>query len=194
MDVNRALVALAALPLAVGAGWAATADTAERQAMVQATDTLPPPDIRALVNGLPYEHYNPGPAMDAFRLVAAYRGWPDALIKAWEPFVNDVMFGESAYCWNRQRGDIMIPHSMCVLQRGGRHEDVGFGQVTAVFYGQNGEVCKQYGYCSRQQILASPFDSMLASIVAPIELEGSQPWCYNAYARRYHDCWRAPDR
>lgn len=164
---------------------------------IQVTDTEAPPprpSIRSIVNGLHYQHYLPGPALTAFRLVASERGWSSAKTLAWEPFVNDVLFGESAYCWNRRNGDTIEAYSACHILHTTTREDVGFGQVTRSYYGQGAQLCELFGICSAGQILASPYDSMKWSIVVPIELDGSQPWCYNDYARRYHKCGLAPDR
>lgn len=160
----------------------------------QATPTDPPPSIRDTVNAITYQHYNDLPALKAYRLVAAERGWDSSRIEAWAPFVRDVMLGESAFCWNRRRGDIVRSYSVgCIITQEGRYEDVGFGQVTTSFYGSTGLLCTRYGVCSMQQILASPYDSMLWSIVVPIELDGSHPWCYSGAARSYHNCRLAPD-
>lgn len=172
-----------------------TADTQARRLdnAHQITSTLPPPSTRSQVNALAYQHYNDVPAMAAYRLVAAERGWGAARIEAWAPFVRDVMLGESAFCWNRRRGDVVESYSLgCVITRQGTHDDVGFGQVTASFYGHDASLCTGYGICSMGQILASPYDSMLWSVVVPIELDGSRPWCYSSAARSYHKCWLAP--
>lgn len=169
---------------------------ADRGKQMQVTETLPPPPtIRQTVNALTYQHYNDVPAMKAYRLVAAGRGWPSSRIEAWAPFVHDVMIGESAFCWNRRRGDTVAPYSVgCIITHQGTHDDVGFGQVTRSFYGSNGLLCTMYGVCASGQILASPYDSMLWSIVVPLELDGSGPWCYSARARSYHPACRwAPD-
>lgn len=192
--------AVAMVPTAVAVqAWEQTApaevDTpAESVRRMQVTPTVPPPDARTTVNSLTFQHYNDIPAMTAFRLVAGERGWTAEWIKAWEPFVHDVMLGESAFCWNRRRGDEVRPYSVgCVITRQGTHEDVGFGQVTSSFYGRDGLLCTRYGVCSMDRILASPYDSMLWSIVVPIELDGSHPWCWDARARAYHPtCRYAP--
>lgn len=204
MRHQTALLAAAAIAAAaVSVVGVARADgTADTQAKrldnaQQVTDTMPPPpkpSTRQIVNSLPYQHYNDIPAMTAYRLVAAERGWTSARIEAWAPFVRDVMLGESAFCWNRRRGDIVRPYSVgCVITRQGRYEDVGFGQVTSSFYGDAGLLCTKYGVCSSGQILASPYDSMLWSLVVPLELDGSHPWCFSGAARSYHNCGLAPD-
>lgn len=199
LNIYVLAVAPAILIIAVSgiarAGGADVLTPAERELNAQQiTPTVPPPSIRGLVNALPYQHYNDVPAMKAFRLVAAERGWSSQRIESWAPFVRDVMLGESAFCWNRRRGDIVASYSMCVITRQGRYEDVGFGQVTRSWYGSNATLCTKYGVCSSSQILASPYDSMLWSIIVPLEEAGSQSWCYNAFARSYHNCGLAPDR
>lgn len=190
------------LAVAVGVVRADDSGTVDTQARrldnaQQVTPTVPPPPAlttRQIVNSLPFQHYNDVPAMRAFRLVAAERGWSASKIEAWAPFARDVMLGESAFCWNRRRGDIVQSYSVgCVITRQGTHEDVGFGQVTTSFYGQGALLCTRYGICSRQQILASPYDSMLWSLVVPLELDGSHPWCFSGSARSYHNCRLAPD-
>lgn len=173
---------------------ATVAQQADRGEFVQVGPTVPPPSIRDIVNALPYQHYNDAPAMKAFRLVAADHGWNSQRIETWAPFVRDVMLGESAFCWNRRRGDIVASYSMCVITRQGRYEDVGFGQVTTSWYGSNAILCVEYGVCRSSQVLASPYASMLYSIVIPIEEAGSRSWCYSAAARSYHNCTLAPDR
>lgn len=178
----------------VHADGADVGQTADRGERMQVGPMELPPDPRQIVNSLPYQHYNDAPAMQAFRIVAAWHGWNASEIASWQPFVRDVMLGESAFCWNRRRGDIVASYSMCVITRQGRYDDVGFGQVTRSWYGSSALLCAKYGVCSAGQILSSPWASMLYSIVIPIEEAGSQSWCYSARARSYHDCWLAPDR
>lgn len=201
LNIYVLAIAVGVLVLAIGSMVRAqTADTGDEPAdrlrnARQVTDTVPPPlTIRQQVDALPYQHYNDVPAMKAYRLVAADHGWSSARIESWAPFVRDVMLGESAFCWNRRRGDIVASYSMCVITRQGRYEDVGFGQVTRSWYGSDAILCQKYGVCSREIILASPYNSMLYSIVIPLEEAGSQSWCYSSFARSYHNCGLAPDR
>lgn len=189
-----------AIPLWAVAGYVSadggTVDTRARRLdnAVQVTPTIPQQTTREIVNSLPYQHYNDVPAMKAFRLVAAEHGWSSTRIESWAPFIRDVMLGESAFCWNRRRGDIVKSYSVgCIITRQGTHEDVGFGQVTTSWYGAGAILCTKYGVCHSGQILASPYDSMLYSIVIPIEEAGSQSWCYSSAARSYHRCGLAPD-
>lgn len=176
----------------------------------QTGDTLPLPDPKIIVNSLPYEQYNPEPAKQAWYLMTSLRGcpnteyiacWDKATQDAWWPFVYDVMKGESAFCPNRLRGDTMIPYSMCVheVDKNGRpkqgpHEDAGFGQATSAWHGRNGLTCKLVGLCGKHAIIESPWNSMLGSVIVPMEQAGSQPWCWDARARRIHPtCYDAPD-
>jgi hypothetical protein len=112
---------------------------------------------------------------------------------------SGVIQGESAHCWNVRRGEIIEAFEVCNEANktviSGPHEDAGFGQVTSVWYGSRGWLCKTHGYCGVYSIIASPYDSMLSSIVLLVEHSGSGPWCYSSRARDYHDCDRlAPDR
>lgn len=202
--MNSALVSLAALPLLAGAGYAATADTAERQAMVQATDTVPPLTARDVCNGLVYYSYRVEEARICYRAVAAERGWLPQTIDVWQPFVVDetdssILAGESAYCWNMRRGDLVNIGAPCTEKWHwrGNQEDSGWGAATYVWYNPStGPLCLGYGYCSGAEIVASPYDSMLASVILLIELDGSGPWCFTRpwNSIGYHDCWEAPDR
>lgn len=197
--VDQILVAAALLASASNAviDQAATvAQPAERGAMMQLTPLGPPPPTPAeTVNVLPYELYVAAPALQAYRIVATERGWPAELVAAWEPFVDNVMYGESGYCWNRLRGDVMVyPPDGCRQIRQGPHTDAGFGQVTPIAgYRPDLWMCQEHDICSKWDVIQDPWHSMLA-LVLLVEREGSQPWCYNSFARSYHDCTLAPDR
>lgn len=146
------------------------------------------------VNSLPYSHNFAKPALEAFEIVAKYRGHDDAWVKAWKPFINDVLLLESGYCWNVKRGVIMANGGKnCAIKRQGKHSDSGFGQLIRLHYKPGAWLCKQEKLCSSQDIIANPWNSMTA-VVALVERSGSQPWCFNAWARRYHNCKLAPDR
>ena len=154
------------------------------------TTTATPQDV---VNNLPYEFMVAEPAMQAYTIVAGFRGWDEATITAWAPFVRNVMYGESGFCWNRLRGSVMpYPADGCREARAGTHSDAGFGQITPIAgYRSDLWMCQDHGICSRWDIIADPWHSMLALVLA-LEYHGSQPWCYNSAARRYHDCTLAP--
>lgn len=170
-----------------------TLSPAVRSPQIQVTETLPPPPSpQDIVNGLPYEHFNPEPAMEAFRIVASELGWSANKIAAWSPFAEDVMRVESAFCWNRLRGDEMVPYSMCVQVRQGPHTDAGFGQVTPIAgYRPGLWMCEDHGICSKWDIIQDPWHSMYAMVLL-MERDGKFPWCYDARARRLHDCGLAP--
>lgn len=197
---------VAALLLAVSAllGPAETADRAERRLnATQVTDTIPPPPRPAsdICNSLTYRSYDSRPSGICFRAVTAERGWSRARIDSWFPFIvsefSGVIQGESAHCWNVRRGEIIEGGRVCNEANKTRHtnaEDVGFGQATSSLWGSRGVLCVKHGVCSPGQILASPYTSMLYSIVLVVEELGSQPWCYDSRARSYHQCWEAPDR
>lgn len=161
---------------------------------VQVTDTLPPPNPRDVVNGLPYQLEQAGPAKEAWYIVTATHGWSPELQAAWWPFSNDVLYGESGYCWNRLRGDVMVfPPSGCRQVRQGTHEDAGFAQLTSVHYAPGNWLCTLHGICDKWTIISEPWISMEVFIWL-LEREGSQPWCFSDSIRQYHKCSLAPDR
>jgi hypothetical protein len=171
----------------------------DRGVQIQVTDTLPPsPPLltaRQIVNLLPYAYSHPEPAMQAYRIVATEHGWTSARIEAWAPFVNDVMKGESYYCWNLLRGGIMVGTDSCQLQSQGTHEDAGFAQLTSISgWGAGLWMCVEHGICSRWDVIRDPWTSM-ESFLWLLERDGSKPWCFNSWAIRYHHCnVLAPDR
>jgi hypothetical protein len=152
-----------------------------------------PANNASVVNAMAYSYGDQEPAIAAFRLVAADRGWTPAAIDAWEPFADDVMRGESGYCWNLRRGAKLAQAEGCVLGRQGRHSDSGFGQVIRKYhYGPGKHLCVNEGLCSAEAVIATPYSSM-TSLVATLERMGKQPWCFNAWARKFHPtCKTAP--
>ena len=152
------------------------------------------PDLTALftVNTLPYAFTVLGPAETAMRIVAAERGWSQADIDAWVPFlVYDVIAKESGGCYNVRGGAIMAePGVSCAIKRQGRKQDSGFGQLVKVHY--SGWLCHQEGLCSADDITLNAWNSMTA-LLALVERSGKHGWCYNAWARSYHrGCSSAP--
>jgi hypothetical protein len=154
----------------------------------------PPDDDLWIVNTQEYRYGELDPALFAYRAVARHEGWTEADIEAWLPFVIDIIAKESGGCpavrggtlYNAIGDDCNKPH------RWGRKSDTGFGQVTPVLYrGKNALLCKHAQLCTWQAIAGTPWNSMRALVIT-VEHLGSQPWCYNAYARRYHDCSLAP--
>lgn len=208
----RGVIFACVLVLALAAGVVALADvasvgeTADRLERMQVTDTIPPPpkpSAAQTCNTLIYRSHQSTSAGVCFRAVTAERGWSAQRIESWFPFViigeASVIYGESRYCWHIRRGEYVEPDQICNRENTKRYlsrlgEDSGFGQATSSLWGRNGILCVDHGVCSSAQIIASPFTSMLYSIVIPIERLGSQPWCWSSWARDYHDCWRAPDR
>lgn len=151
-------------------------------------------DAVATVNSLPYSWGNADPALQAYRIVAKERGWTDAAIAAWEPMISDIMRGETGYCWNVRRGARLGNQGKdCLIVRQGRGSDSGFGQVIKKYhYGPGKYLCVEEGLCSADDIVASPWNSM-TSLLAAVERNGKQPWCYSASARRLHKtCKFAP--
>ena len=150
---------------------------------------------RETVNAIDYEYTKMEPAMKAYKLVASDMGVPDWKIDAWEPFVYDIIAKESGGCWNLKRGQIPKPGSCTELARNPRRtgSDSGFGQLISIWYrGPRTPLCRNLGICSQAAVIASPYSSM-QSLVHVLQLSGKQPWCYNAWARRFHNCRIAPN-
>jgi hypothetical protein len=143
------------------------------------------------VNTMTYNYNDSAPALEAFRIVTAHRGWTNEEIASWEVAVTDIMRGESGFCPNLLRGARLAKANGCVLSRQGRHSDAGFGQLIGIHYKLSsknsgaGWLCRQEGLCSKWDIIATPWNSMTA-LVAMVERSGVQPWCFNAKARRFH--------
>lgn len=154
----------------------------------------PEPDPTAFftVNTLPYAFTVLDPVDQAYRIVAAERGWTQGDIDAWAGFlVYDVIAKESGGCYNVRGGARMAePGVSCVIARQGRKQDSGFGQLVAVHY--RGWLCEQEQLCSAHDITLNAWNSMTA-LLALVERAGKQGWCYNAWARSYHPgCASAP--
>lgn len=152
----------------------------------------PSPTDFFTVNTLPYAYTVLGPVDQAYRVVAAHRGWSQADIDAWAPFVvYDVIAKESGGCFNVRRGARMAESGVsCKIARQGHGSDSGFGQVISIHY--RGWLCRQERLCSSHDITLNAWNSMTA-VLALVERSGRQPWCYNDFARRYHPgCATAP--
>lgn len=192
------LTAATALPFAVH-GAASTNQTADRieASRLQATDTVPPPTARSICNSLIWKHMDPSASDTCFRAVTAERGWTTRETERWLPWVvylpGNLIGGESAYCWNLRNGGQIRPYSNCEITRQGRGSDTGLGQATPVWYNDAGYLCVEHNYCGSNSILRSPYDSMLASVVLLIEIDGSSPWCFPKLYE-WHQCWNTPDR
>lgn len=147
---------------------------------------------KEFVNSRPYSLGVAEPALQAFAEVARCRGWSQADIVAWTPFVTDVMAGESGFCPNPRRGARWANGGKnCAISRQGTYSDSGFGQLISIHHGPGRWLCVQEGICGANSVISTPWNSMVA-LVALVERSGSQPWCYNASARRYHKCHLAP--
>lgn len=148
--------------------------------------TIIPFDPVAYVNSLPYEWGNVEPAREAYHVVAASLGWTQPTISRWEAFlVDDVIRKESGGCWNLKGGGRVDPYLGCILNPQGRREDSGFFQLISVWYGPGMYLCVEHGYCGSASIIASPWASMRAGLLAVMH-DGKGGWCYDAYARSYH--------
>ena len=165
-------------------------------------------DPQTYVNSLTYTWQDPQPAMIAWRTVTAARGWAEADIEAWAPFVQAVMARESGFCPNVRRGARIDVWEGCVIARQGRHSDSGFGQVLmgypskrGWYYPSDGGVwrlhenasylCPQEGICTPDEAIATAWNSMTV-LVALVERAGNGPWCYTAKLRRGAVCKLAP--
>jgi hypothetical protein len=155
----------------------------------------PQAECRQLLDGLAWEWRNAAVGRIAYDVGTACRGWPREVADRWRPFVHgDVWAGESGWCWNLLGGGHITTDLGCVMGRVGTGEDAGIGQVTASWWGRNGRVCLDLGYCSRHAVIASPYDSVMAALYV-IEVGGDQAYCYDDRSRRYHPtCAQFPGR
>ena len=168
-----------------------TAAVATAPAVRVTTTTEAPFDCASYVNSLPYEWRASGPMPDtlhdAYRVTAQCIGWSLETIDDWEAFVvEDIIANESGGCWNLKGGALVAQAAGCVLKQQGTKSDSGFGQLIAIWWNGPGTVvCDRLGLCSSSDIVASPWNSMRALLVA-VEHDGRGPWCYDARARRVH--------
>jgi hypothetical protein len=156
---------------------AATTTRPAARAEVQIQVTEPPPrpfDPMQYVNSLEYRALVMDQPMEAYRLVAAWYGWPDDVIEARSTFVFRIIANESAGCWNAVRWTYFTAGKLCTDHDTGNHDDAGFFQITSVL---RPLTCEKANICSRDATVASPWNSMLAGIVVLDEL-GKRPWCY----------------
>jgi hypothetical protein len=145
----------------------------------------PPPTAAEVCNTLVYDFEEMYGPMICFRAVAAEQGIVH--IAEAEPWIFDVIVKESGGCPFIRGGDRDIPVG-CTPKHRGSGSDVGFGQATYSYYGPGGKLCTVYGICSSWQILASPYDSMLNSVVRVAILDGRYGYCDYEGAPRYHAC------
>lgn len=195
------VVGVSTVQLTAGATVFESADRLERR---QVSNTLPPPSAKEICGSMSYrayEHHAQSPAAICYRAVAAEQGWSTEKIQAWQPFLitefSGVIQGESSSCWNLRNGDRITAGELCTAVRRTTSpgSDTGWGQVTSIWYGPGDYLCER-GYCGWRSIIASPYDSMLASVILPVEMGrpygGSDPWCFSAWARSYHRCAETP--
>jgi hypothetical protein len=145
---------------------------------------------QAVVNATVYNWGDPGPALQAFRLVAAARGWTQAQTASWETAIVDIMAGESGFCPNLLGGSRVANGGVgCVISSHGSGSDAGFGQLIGIHHtittAGTGWLCRQEGICGRWAVIATPWSSMTA-LVALIERSGVSGWCFADWARAYH--------
>ena len=157
--------------------------------LLQAHPPTEAASVRSQVDQLGYRFHDMTSPMQAFRLVAAERGWTQAEITSWEAAVSNIIFLESGGCWNLRRG-ASLPNAgaSCTTVSGvSRNSDSGFGQVTRIWWKQGAPVCKHSGICSAESVVASPYNSMTALLVV-LESDPRLRWsyCYNRRARSYH--------
>lgn len=142
------------------------------------------------VNTETYNFADPVPAQFAFATVAHWRGWSDADVAGWTPFVTTIMGRESGFCPNVRRGVRFADGGRgCAIARQGRFTDSGFGQVLMSVNGR--WLCAQEGLCTPDDVIATPWNSMTA-LVALIERSGASPWCYTAKLRLRWECRHHP--
>jgi hypothetical protein len=151
-------------------------------------EPIPPAD-EWVVNVQPYFYGDLSAADTAYTLVATHMDWHPEDIEYLRPYiVGDIIAKESGGCPYVRGGTLYnaIGDSCDEPVRWGRRNDTGFGQVTAVLYrGKDSVVCKHAGLCSWQQILETPWTSMVATLTTFQHL-GKGPWCYDKRARNYH--------
>ena len=140
------------------------------------------------INALPFAYGDLTPVDTAFRLAAADCGWTPDEIEAWVPFaVYDLVAKESGGCWNLRGGQ--VPKGTdCLAHTNPRRvgSDSGFGQLVSVWYrGAKAPACRDVGLCSQDDIVASPYSSIIAVVYA-IHHDGAHPWCYDKRSCRYH--------
>lgn len=133
------------------------------------------PAVVQYVDSLPYKYQDMGPAMEAYRAIAADCGWPADLIEARSEFVGRVMYGESGGCWNILGGTRNWTGEGCLFRKWGRNSDAGFGQVTDILR-RGLKMCDQMGICNRWDSVKSPSESMYTYVLALNN--GKGPWCY----------------
>lgn len=150
------------------------------------------PDAQAVVNGLQYQWQNSAPTTTAYRYVATCLGWDTPTQEKWYQFlIQDVLTGESGHCPYTLGGGTVDDN--CNVLRRGTKSDTGFFQlIRKYWYAPDQVLCVNHGYCSQDSIIATPWDSMMAGLLA-VMYDGRRPWCYNGDARDLHwSCGSVP--
>ena len=125
--------------------------------------------------------------------VATTRGWAPEVIEANWPLVEAILARETggSFCPNLRGGDQV--DSQCRVTRSGsasgHYSDSGWFQVNGVHWDvrRGGWLCRQEGYCSADDIIATPQTSMDAGL-ALLERGGKGPWCFSTRSRRSALC------
>lgn len=172
-----------------------TSSTTTTTTTLPATTTTAAPTPMEIVNGIRYSAGDQAAAMQAYRVVAEARGWSPVQVAEWEVFVADIIRRESNYCWNMRGGARIAEAEGCVVSTKypGHASDSGFGQVIWLHYNpETGFLCAQEGLCSQDDIVATPWSSMTA-LLALLERNGRQPWCFRPGNLDRFPCATAPE-
>ena len=165
---------------------------------VALADVVVNDNAKQICNDAVYVGWDPAPVRTCYRALAAELGWWPVTIDDWQWFLVDstagVIGGEANYCWNIHRGEFPKRGQPCTeITTRTQHSDSGFGQITGTWHGPTGYLCVHHGYCGRDSITESPYTSM-RSLLLLVEIDGSNPWCWNPRIIAWHRCSEAPDR
>lgn len=150
----------------------------------------PPPTAEEICNAITYRKLDPGPARICYNAVARELGWDDVTIAKWDAFLmTDVLKGESVHCPKVMGGldPALISYDDCSFppHAQGRKSDAGFFQIHGDNYQPGDWLCVNFGYCSAESIIKSPYHSMRVGLLFVMH-DGSRPWCYNADVIDWH--------
>jgi hypothetical protein len=153
------------------------------------TELLHDEEVKDYINSLPYSWGSWEPARLAWRtMMFEHKHWSWEKIDRNEAWAEDLIMKESGGCWNITGNSALVfPVNGCQLAKQGSGEDSGFGQITSAGWGPRGTVCKLENLCSSAEVVASPYDSMRA-LATLMDVAGKFPWCFNNFAREYHNC------
>lgn len=175
-----------------------TTDTPAVRVDPPETTTTLPPTAEEICNSITYRKLDPEPARRCYVPLARELGWDDATIAKWDTFLmTDVIKGESVHCPAVMGGldPAFISYEDCSfpLEKQGRHSDAGFFQLHGNNYESGDWLCVNFGYCSAQSIIQSPYHSMRSGLLF-VMYDGKGPWCYNADAVKWHPGCRTVPR